>query len=95
MAMLLLAEHCTVTIAHSRTRDLPEVALADIALSGRPARHDPGRAGLKPGAIRIDVGINRVAGEGKSTATSPGTSIPARPLRPPLPSRPYRAGLGR
>ena len=65
MAMLLLAEHCTVTIAHSRTRDLPEVVRrADIVVAA------VGRAGmvkgdwLKPGATVIDVGINRVAGEG-------------------------------
>jgi methylenetetrahydrofolate dehydrogenase (NADP+)/methenyltetrahydrofolate cyclohydrolase len=65
MAALLLAEHCTVTLAHSRTRDLPAVARrADIlvAATGRPemVRGD----WIKPGASVIDVGINRVAGEG-------------------------------
>jgi methylenetetrahydrofolate dehydrogenase (NADP+)/methenyltetrahydrofolate cyclohydrolase len=65
MATLLLAEHCTVTIAHSRTRDLPDVVRrADIVIAavGRPGMI----AGdwLKPGATVIDVGINRVAGEG-------------------------------
>ncbi len=65
MALLLLAEHCTVTIAHSRTRDLPEVVRqADIVVAavGRPemVKGD----WLKPGATVIDVGINRVAGEG-------------------------------
>jgi len=65
MAALLLAEHCTVTIAHSRTRDLPEaVRAADIVVAavGRPGmiRGD----WLKPGATVIDVGINRVASEG-------------------------------
>ena len=64
MAMLLLADHCTVTIAHSRTRDLPEVVRrADIVVAavGRPemVRGE----WLKPGAYVIDVGINRVAGE--------------------------------
>ncbi|HET9641120.1 MAG TPA: bifunctional methylenetetrahydrofolate dehydrogenase/methenyltetrahydrofolate cyclohydrolase FolD [Allosphingosinicella sp.] len=63
MAQLLLAENCTVTIAHSRTRDLPEVVRrADIvvAAAGRPelVRGD----WLKPGATVIDVGINRVPG---------------------------------
>jgi methylenetetrahydrofolate dehydrogenase (NADP+) / methenyltetrahydrofolate cyclohydrolase len=63
MAQLLLAESCTVTIAHSRTRDLPEVVRrADIVVAavGRPEmiRGD----WLKPGAAVIDVGINRVAG---------------------------------
>ena len=65
MAQLLLARHCTVTIAHSRTRDLPAVARrADILVAavGQPemVRGD----WVKPGAIVIDVGINRVAGEG-------------------------------
>ena len=62
MAMLLLAEHCTVTIAHSRTQDLPGVCRgADILVAavGRPemVRGD----WIKPGAIVIDVGINRLA----------------------------------
>jgi methylenetetrahydrofolate dehydrogenase (NADP+) / methenyltetrahydrofolate cyclohydrolase len=65
MAMLLLAESCTVTIAHSRTRGLPEVVRgADIVVAavGRPqmVRAD----WLKPGCTVIDVGINRIAGEG-------------------------------
>ena len=61
MAALLLREHCTVTIAHSRTRDLAEECRrADILVAA------VGRAGmvkgdwLKPGATVIDVGINRV-----------------------------------
>jgi methylenetetrahydrofolate dehydrogenase (NADP+)/methenyltetrahydrofolate cyclohydrolase len=68
MAMLLLGESCTVTIAHSRTRDLPEaVRRADIVVAavGRPemVKGD----WLKPGATVIDVGINRVdAGDGKT-----------------------------
>src|SRR5262245_36291495 len=67
MAQLLLGASCTVTIAHSRTRDLPAVARrADllIAAVGRPemVRGE----WVKPGAIVIDVGINRVSGpEGK------------------------------
>jgi len=61
MALLLLGEHATVTIAHSRTRDLPEVVRrADIVVAavGRPemVRGD----WIKPGATVIDVGINRV-----------------------------------
>jgi methylenetetrahydrofolate dehydrogenase (NADP+)/methenyltetrahydrofolate cyclohydrolase len=61
MAQLLLAESCTVTIAHSRTRDLPDICRrADIVVAavGRPemVRGD----WLKPGAVVIDVGINRV-----------------------------------
>ena len=60
MAQLLLREHCTVTIAHSRTRDLPgECATADIVVAaiGRP-RALSGQW-IKPGAIVVDVGINR------------------------------------
>ncbi len=65
VAQLLLAEDCTVTIAHSRTRDLPDVVRrADLVVAavGRPemVRGD----WIKPGAIVIDVGINRVAQDG-------------------------------
>ncbi len=61
MAQLLLAMNCTVTIAHSRTRDLPQLSRsADILVAavGRPemVRGD----WIKPGAYVIDVGINRV-----------------------------------
>jgi methylenetetrahydrofolate dehydrogenase (NADP+)/methenyltetrahydrofolate cyclohydrolase len=68
MALLLLRESCTVTVAHSRTRDLPEVVRrADIVVAavGRPemVKGD----WLKPGATVIDVGINRLPAEdGKS-----------------------------
>jgi methylenetetrahydrofolate dehydrogenase (NADP+) / methenyltetrahydrofolate cyclohydrolase len=67
VAQLLLAEDCTVTIAHSRTRDLAAVVRrADLVVAavGRPemVRGD----WIKPGAIVIDVGINRIAtGDGK------------------------------
>jgi methylenetetrahydrofolate dehydrogenase (NADP+)/methenyltetrahydrofolate cyclohydrolase len=70
MAQLLLGDSCTVTIAHSRTRDLPGVVRrADIVVAavGRPEMV-PGDW-IKPGAVVIDVGINRIAapekGEGK------------------------------
>ena len=64
MAQLLLAESCTVTIAHSRTKNLPELlAGADIVIAavGRPEMVRA--AWLKPGATVIDVGINRLAPE--------------------------------
>jgi methylenetetrahydrofolate dehydrogenase (NADP+)/methenyltetrahydrofolate cyclohydrolase len=68
LAQLLLAENATVTVAHSRTRDLPAVCRrADLlfAAVGRPEMVK--RDWIKPGATVIDVGINRVAGEdGKS-----------------------------
>ena len=70
MAQLLLADSCTVTIAHSRTKDLPAVVRrADIVVAavGR-AEMVPGDW-IKPGAVVIDVGINRIPapekGEGK------------------------------
>ena len=67
-ALLFLAENCTVTLAHSRTQDLPAVCRqADIVIAavGRPnlVKGD----WIKPGACVIDVGINRIEGEsGKS-----------------------------
>lgn len=69
MAQLLLAESCTVTIAHSRTQNLPDVVRrADIVVAavGRPEMVKADW--LKPGATVIDVGINRVpaAEEGKT-----------------------------
>ena len=67
MAQLLLGENCTVTIAHSRTRDLPgECRRADIVIAavGRPEMvHGDW---LKPGACVIDVGINRIERDGKT-----------------------------
>lgn len=66
MAQLLLGESCTVTIAHSRTRDLAEVVRrADIVVAavGRPEMV-PGDW-IKPGASVIDVGINRIERDGK------------------------------
>ena len=68
MALLLIGQSATVTVAHSKTRDLPEVVRrADIVVAavGRPrmVRGD----WIKPGAVVIDVGINRIPGEdGKS-----------------------------
>jgi methylenetetrahydrofolate dehydrogenase (NADP+)/methenyltetrahydrofolate cyclohydrolase len=61
-AMLLLHEHATVTICHSRTANLPEVcAEADILVAaiGRPAMLT--RDYIKPGATVIDVGTNRIS----------------------------------
>ena len=71
MAQLLLRENCTVTIAHSRTRDLPSIVRQGdivIAAVGRPQliKGD----WIKPGATVMDVGINRLPaperGEGKT-----------------------------
>jgi methylenetetrahydrofolate dehydrogenase (NADP+) / methenyltetrahydrofolate cyclohydrolase len=68
VAQLLLAANCTVTIAHSRTQDLPDVVrCADIVVAavGRPEMVKADW--IKPGACVIDVGINRVpTSEGKT-----------------------------
>lgn len=71
MAQLLLAENCTTTIAHSRTRDLAaECRQADILIAavGRPEmiRGD----WIKPGATVIDVGINRIDAADRGTGKS-------------------------
>ncbi|SFW99642.1 methenyltetrahydrofolate cyclohydrolase [Paracoccus pantotrophus] len=67
MAQLLLGDSCTVTIAHSRTRNLAELCRqADILVAavGRP-RMIPGDW-VKPGATVIDVGINRIEEDGRT-----------------------------
>ena len=91
MANLLLAANATVTIAHSKTRDLPGVCRnADILVAavGRPemVKGD----WIKPGAIVVDVGINRIAapekGEGKSRLVGDvefsGASVNAAAITP-------------
>jgi methylenetetrahydrofolate dehydrogenase (NADP+)/methenyltetrahydrofolate cyclohydrolase len=74
MAQLLLAQSCTVTIAHSRSKNLPDICRnADIVVAavGRPEMIDGDW--IKDGAVVIDVGINRVPaperGEGKFRLT--------------------------
>jgi methylenetetrahydrofolate dehydrogenase (NADP+)/methenyltetrahydrofolate cyclohydrolase len=76
MAQLLLAENCTVTIAHSRSRDLPTICRrADILVAavGKPEmiRGD----WIKPGATVIDVGINRVPSADPVKAAAGGTRV--------------------
>ena len=95
MAQLLLSRNCTVTIAHSRTRDLPQVAAdADVLVAavGRPemVRGD----WVKPGAIVIDVGVNRIPRprRGRARPASSATSPSRKPHRGPPQSRPCRAG---
>jgi methylenetetrahydrofolate dehydrogenase (NADP+)/methenyltetrahydrofolate cyclohydrolase len=66
LAQLLLAENATVTVAHSKTRDLPQVcqrAELVFAAIGRPELIRG--AWIKPGATVIDVGTNRVTRDGK------------------------------
>lgn len=71
VAQLLLAENCTVSIAHSRTQDLAgEVAAADIVVAAVGIPEMVEGNWIKPGATVIDVGINRIPaperGEGKT-----------------------------
>jgi methylenetetrahydrofolate dehydrogenase (NADP+)/methenyltetrahydrofolate cyclohydrolase len=61
MAQLLLARHCTVTVAHSRTADLPAVCRqADILVAAVGIPKFVRGGWIKPGAIVLDVGINRL-----------------------------------
>ena len=76
MAQLLLAADCTVTIAHSRSRDLPAICReADIlvAAAGRPQMIKGDW--IKPGAAVIDVGINRVPSLDPAKAAAGGTRL--------------------
>ena len=76
IAQLLLGRNATVTIAHSHTRDLAAtVARADVVVAavGRPGMIRG--AWIKLGAIVIDVGINRVAGESQDAAGRPKTKL--------------------
>jgi methylenetetrahydrofolate dehydrogenase (NADP+)/methenyltetrahydrofolate cyclohydrolase len=68
LAQLLLGENATVTVAHSKTRDLPAVvARADLVFAAVGVPEMVRRDWIKPGATVIDVGINRVpAADGKS-----------------------------
>ena len=85
MAQLLLRENCTVTIAHSRTADLPAIVRqADILVAavGRPKMIQGDW--IKPGAAVIDVGINRVPapdkGEGKTRLVGDVDYVSALPV---------------
>jgi methylenetetrahydrofolate dehydrogenase (NADP+)/methenyltetrahydrofolate cyclohydrolase len=68
IAQLLLQQNCTVTIAHSRSRELAKLCRRADILVAAVGRPEMVRADwIKPGAAVIDVGINRVpAGEGKT-----------------------------
>jgi methylenetetrahydrofolate dehydrogenase (NADP+) / methenyltetrahydrofolate cyclohydrolase len=67
VAQLLLAENCTVTIAHSRTKDLPGVVRrADLVIAAVGRAEMVKGDWLKPGCCVIDVGINRIERDGKA-----------------------------
>jgi len=83
MAALLTAESCTVTIAHSKTRDLSSVVRrADIVVAavGRPEMVKG--EWIKPGALVIDVGINRVDGKLVGDIDFDGAASVARAITP-------------
>ncbi len=72
MAALLLKEHCTVTIAHSRTQDLAaECRRADIVIAAVGRAKMVKGDWIKPGAVVIDVGINRI----EDASTKSGTRL--------------------
>ncbi|MCB1598557.1 MAG: bifunctional methylenetetrahydrofolate dehydrogenase/methenyltetrahydrofolate cyclohydrolase FolD [Lysobacterales bacterium] len=62
MAQLLLQQNCTVTVAHSRTRNLPALCQqADVLVAAIGKPHFLGAEHVRAGAVVIDVGINRIA----------------------------------
>jgi methylenetetrahydrofolate dehydrogenase (NADP+)/methenyltetrahydrofolate cyclohydrolase len=81
MAGLLLREHCTVTVCHSRTRDLAAITReADILVAaiGRPALL--GAEHVKEGAVVVDVGINRIHDRAEVERLFPGDAERLRQL---------------
>jgi len=95
MAQLLLAENCTVTIAHSRTRDLSSVVYrADIVVAavGRPEMIKG--EWIKPGATVIDVGINRVPGDEEGTTKLVGDVATAEAISHVRAITPVPGGVG-
>ena len=82
MGLLLLRENCTVTIAHSKTPDVPAVAAeADllVAAIGRPGF--VGAAFIKPGAVVVDVGIHALTDESRVRALFGNDDAKLRALR--------------
>jgi methylenetetrahydrofolate dehydrogenase (NADP+)/methenyltetrahydrofolate cyclohydrolase len=76
MAQLLLAADCTVTIAHSRTRDLPAVCRQADILVAAAGRAEMVRGDwIKPGAVVIDVGITRLPARDPDAAAAGKTRI--------------------
>ena len=97
MAQLLLAENATVTIAHSRTKNIEEVCRQADILVAAVGRPDMVKADwVKDGAIVIDVGINRVPAPsvGKVNSASQVMLIITMWLKKPALSHLYQVGLG-
>jgi methylenetetrahydrofolate dehydrogenase (NADP+)/methenyltetrahydrofolate cyclohydrolase len=81
MAGLLLARHCTVTVCHSRTRDLPEVCRqADLLVAAVGRAGFLGAESVKQGAVVVDVGINRISDAAEVERLFPGDENRRRTL---------------
>jgi methylenetetrahydrofolate dehydrogenase (NADP+)/methenyltetrahydrofolate cyclohydrolase len=81
MAALLLREHCTVTICHSRTADLAAVCReADILVAAIGRAHLVGAEHVRPGAVVVDVGINRLSDRAAVERLFPGDAERLRQL---------------
>lgn len=79
MAGLLLRQHCTVTLAHSRTRDLPAVCRgADLLIAAIGLPSFFGADHVRSGAVVVDVGINRVRDAREVSRLFPGDETRAR-----------------
>jgi methylenetetrahydrofolate dehydrogenase (NADP+)/methenyltetrahydrofolate cyclohydrolase len=76
VAHLLQVADCTVTIAHSHSRNVPEIARrADLLVAAAGQPELVRRAWIKPGAIVIDVGVNRIAAQGFDASGKPKTRL--------------------
>jgi methylenetetrahydrofolate dehydrogenase (NADP+) / methenyltetrahydrofolate cyclohydrolase len=83
VALLLLAEHATVTVCHTRTRDLPAVtSAADLLVVAAGRAHMIGTDHVKPGAVVIDVGTNPTAEGGMVGDVEPSVGERAGALTP-------------
>jgi methylenetetrahydrofolate dehydrogenase (NADP+) / methenyltetrahydrofolate cyclohydrolase len=83
VALLLIAEHATVTVCHSRTVDLAATcARADILIAAVGRTHLIGAEHIKPGAVVIDVGTNPTADGGMAGDVDPGAADRAGALTP-------------
>ncbi len=97
MAQLLLRKNCTVSIVHSRTADLPAITRqADLLIAAIGKPEYVTEAHVKPGAIVIDVGINRIpfAQDSRKTILV-GDVDYARVRRSPARSRRFRVASAR
>tara|TARA_B100000575_G_scaffold91950_1_gene73173 strand:+ start:32 stop:502 length:471 start_codon:yes stop_codon:yes gene_type:complete len=76
MASLLLSSHCSVTITHSKTKNIKEhTKNADILIVSVGVPEIIDETFIKPGAIVIDVGINRLKSKKKDSSISKGTIV--------------------